>query len=117
MRRSTFWFRLSKACKPRDQLEAMLAAQIGTVHILTMEFARRLSSADNIVQQDAAERALNKLAWTFTAQMECLKRYRSSGEQKIVVERVSVSDGGQAIVGNVTHGGGSGASEKKETTS
>jgi len=34
--------------------------------------------------------------------MEALKRYRSKGgNQRIVVERVNVSEGGQAIVGNV----------------
>jgi hypothetical protein len=34
--------------------------------------------------------------------MEALKRYRTSGEQKVTVQHVSVSEGGQAIVGNVT---------------
>jgi hypothetical protein len=36
--------------------------------------------------------------------MEALKRYRTGGEQKVTVQHVSVSDGGQAIVGNVTQG-------------
>ena len=31
-----------------------------------------------------------------------MKRYRTGGEQKITVQHVSVSEGGQAIVGNVT---------------
>jgi hypothetical protein len=35
-----------------------------------------------------------------------LKRYRSKGEQKVVVEHVTVNEGGQAIVGNVETGGG-----------
>jgi len=35
-------------------------------------------------------------------QMEALKRYRTGGEQKVTVQHVSVSEGGQAIVGNVT---------------
>jgi hypothetical protein len=34
--------------------------------------------------------------------MEALKRYRTGGEQKVTVQHVSVSEGGQAIVGNVT---------------
>ena len=34
--------------------------------------------------------------------MDALKRYRSSGEQSVTVQNVSVRDGGQAIVGNVT---------------
>jgi hypothetical protein len=35
-------------------------------------------------------------------QMEALKRYRTGGEQKVTVQHVSVGEGGQAIVGNVT---------------
>jgi len=63
---------------------------------------------DNITQQDAAERALNKLARTFATQMEALKRYRTSGQQKVTVEHVTVNAGGQAIVGAVETGGNGG---------
>jgi hypothetical protein len=34
-----------------------------------------------IPQQDSAKRAFNKLARTFAAQVETLKRYRGGGEQ------------------------------------
>ena len=60
---------------------------------------------DTLPQHDSAERSLNKLARTFACQLEALKRYRSKGNQHIVVERVTVSDFGQAIVGNVSQGG------------
>ena len=49
---------------------------------------------------------LNKLARTFASQVEALKKYRSAGEQTIKVQHVTVNEGGQAIVGNVSHGGG-----------
>lgn len=88
--------------KPTDQVETMLAAQMAAVHIATMTFARRLAHVENIPQQDSAERAFNKLARTFATQMEALKRYRTGGEQKVTVQHVSVGEGGQAIVGNVT---------------
>ena len=89
---------------PRDEIEAMLAAQMAAVHMATMTFARRLNHVENIPQQDSAERAFTKLARTFTTQMEALRRYRTGGEQKVTVQHVSVSEGGQAIVGNVTQG-------------
>jgi hypothetical protein len=57
---------------------------------------------ENIPQQDSAERAFNKLTRTFAMQMEALKRYRSGAEQKVTLQHVSVAEGGQAIVGNVT---------------
>ncbi|QND57400.1 hypothetical protein [Mesorhizobium huakuii] len=93
---------------PQDQVEAMLAAQMAAVHMATMTFARRLANVDTIPQQDSAEKTFNKLARTFSAQVEALKRYRSKGEQRVIVERVTVEKGGQAIVGNVAHGGGVG---------
>jgi hypothetical protein len=87
--------------RPRDQMEAMLAAQMAAVHSATMTFARRLAHVENLPQQDGAERAFNKLARTFAVQMETLKRYRTGGEQKVTVQHVTVNDGGQAIVGAV----------------
>ncbi|MFX0546508.1 hypothetical protein ACEWPL_013275 [Roseovarius sp. S1116L3] len=92
--------------KPRDTAEILLLTQMAVVHQATMMMARRLNHVDNIPQQDSAERALNKLGRTFAAQMETLKRYRSKGQQTVRVERVTVQDGGQAIVGNVERGGG-----------
>ena len=100
-----FMLSIVKGIEPRDQMEAMLAAQMAAVHNATMNFARRLAHVDNIQQQDSAERAFNKLARTFAAQLEALKRYRSAGEQTVRVEHVTVNEGGQAIVGSVTHGG------------
>jgi hypothetical protein len=99
-----FMLAVVKGIKPRDELEAMLATQMAAVHMATMRFARHLANAENILELDSAERAFNKLARTYTTQMEALKRYQSGGEQKVTVQQVSVSEGGQAIVGNVTAG-------------
>jgi hypothetical protein len=92
-----------KDIKPNDQIEAMLAAQMAVIHMATMTSARRLAQVKTLAEHDSAERGLNKLARTYGAQMEALKRYRTRGEQKITVQHVSVNDGGQAIVGNVMH--------------
>ena len=97
-----FMLSVIQSVRPRDQLEAMLAAQMAAVHAASMTFARRLANVEDIPQQDSAERAFNKLTRTFAAQMEALKRYRTGGEQKVTVQHVSVAEGGQAIVGNVT---------------
>jgi hypothetical protein len=93
------------AMHPRDAAEALLLTQMASVHMATMMLARRLNHVENIPQQDAAERALNKLARSYAAQMDTLKRYRSKGQQVVRVERVTVENGAQAVVGNVTHGG------------
>ena len=101
-----FMLSVVKGVEPKDQVEAMLAAQMAAVHMATMTFARRLSHVETLPQQDSAERAFNKLARTFTAQVEALKRYRTGGEQRMTVEHVHVHQGGQAIVGTVNRGGG-----------
>lgn len=102
---SNFLLSVVRGVQPRDELESMLAVQMGAIHQATMMMARRLNHVDNIAQQDAAERALNKLARTYATQMEALKRYRTGGQQKVTVEHVTVNAGGQAIVGAVAHGG------------
>lgn len=90
--------------RPRDEVEAMLAAQMGAIHQATMTAAYNLRVSDNLFQVEAMDRALNKLARTYALQMEALARYRGKGEQKMTVEHVHVHSGGQAIVGNVTPG-------------
>src|SRR6266404_5231632 len=101
-----------KGIQPRDQLEVMLAAQMAAVHMASMTFARRLAQVEDIPRQDSAERAFNKLTRTFATQMEALKRYRTGGEQKVTVQHVSVSEGGQAILGNVTQAAHGAAPER-----
>ena len=91
---------------PRDETEALLAVQMTAIHNATIVAARRLTRTETIPQQDSASNMLNKLARTFAAQVEALKKYRSAGEQTIKVQHVTVNDGGQAIVGNVSQGGG-----------
>ena len=80
----------------------MLAAQMAAVHEAMMRFTEQLAQANTLAEQDSAERTVNKLARTYVTQMEALKRYRTGGEQNVTVQHVSVSEGGQAIVGNVT---------------
>jgi hypothetical protein len=112
---ANFMLSVIKGIKPRDQVEAMLAAQMAAVHVSAMTFARRLAHVENIPQQDSAERAFNKLTRTFASQMEALKRYRTGGEQKVTVQHVTVGEGGQAIVGNVTQERSEGAAGKSVT--
>jgi hypothetical protein len=42
-----FLLAVVKGVEPRDQVEAMLAAQMAAVHNATMTFARRLAHVDN----------------------------------------------------------------------
>jgi hypothetical protein len=97
-----FMISMVKSIKPRDAVEAMLVAQMVSVHVMAMRCAYHLANADDIARQDSAGRALGRLARTFPAQIEALNRYRNTGEPAITVQNVRVQDGGNAIVGNVT---------------
>jgi hypothetical protein len=98
----SFMIAMVRSIKPRDGVEAMLVAQMVSVHVMAMRCAYQLANAKDSVRRDSAARALGRLARTFPAQMEALNRHRSHGEPAITVQNVSVQDGGKAIVGNVT---------------
>jgi hypothetical protein len=87
----------------RDGLEALLSVQMVSVHSLAMEFlaAAAMKNQTDTGVELYVNRA-NKLLRTFTAQMEALKKHRSTGEQHVTVEHVTVQNGGQAVVGTVT---------------
>jgi hypothetical protein len=97
-----FMISMVESIKPRDAVEAMLVAQMVSVHVMAMRCAYHLADADDTGRQDSASRALGRLIRTFPAQIEALNRYRNNGEPAITVQNVSVGDGGKAIVGNVT---------------
>lgn len=106
-----------RSMKPRDETEALLLAQMTMIHTATHRSYRNYFEAKLVPQYDSAEKTLNKLARTFTTQVEALKRYRTGGEQKVTVQHqhVNVSEGGQAIVGNVGAPGGGGAKSRGTT--
>ena len=98
----SFMISMVKSIKPRDSVEAMLVAQMVSVHVMAMRCAHHLAHAEDLARHDSAARTLGRLARTFPAQIEALNRHRSQSEPAVTVQNVSVGDGGRAIVGNVT---------------
>ena len=94
----------AKGCVPARQLAQSLGGGVGCCSPRGLGSTRRARGA-GAAGPRAAERAVNQLARTF-ATRKALKRYRTGGTQKVTVEHVTVNAGGQAIVGNVAHGGG-----------
>jgi hypothetical protein len=92
---------------PRDELEAMLACQMITSHTAAMDVSRRALHVEQTTAGRAAYLGLaRKLMTLFTAQMDALNRHRGKRTtQKIVIERVFLAPGAQAIVGAVASGG------------
>jgi len=91
---------------PKDELEGLLAVQMLGIHTLTIECLKRASmEGQTTVEMDANVNHVTKLARTFTMQIEALNRHRGKVGQQLVVGNVNVNEGGQAIVGRVSHGG------------
>jgi uncharacterized protein (DUF305 family) len=72
----------------QDDAEAMLATQMVGIHWLAMDLLRKAN--DRARLNDAGNLAV-KLLRTFSAQLEALKRYRSAGEQRVVVQHQHVN--------------------------
>ena len=91
--------------QPQDELEAMLAVQMIGVHNMAMDYMGKATRTDRVDFMSSYMNVATKSLRTFAAQMEALKKYRTGGQQKMVVKHVHVNEGGQAIVGTVNQGG------------
>jgi hypothetical protein len=102
--------------KPGDEVEGMLAAQMVATHNAAMECYRR-AMVENQTFEGRRENLnqANKLTRSYATLVEALDRHRGKGsQQRVTVEHVHVHQGGQAIVGAVTQGGGASARSKEQ---
>ena len=106
--------------RPKDEIEAMLAAHMALTNIALLELVARTRGAvaghryegDGIKRLDVLGNLTTKFMRTYTMQVEALARKRRKGQQNITVKHVHVYAGGQAVVGNVSHRGGRGNAKK-----
>ena len=87
-----------------NSLEKMLAHQLAAAHKATMEMIGSVvpHSRDAAIQN----RRLNAAARCMTAYQQgllTLRKLRLGGHQRISVQHIQVSNGGQAIVGDVVN--------------
>ena len=89
-----------------NSLEKMLAHQLAVCH----DGAMRFSAKANLEQDPLHMVRLSNLAIrsmeTFQKGLLTLKRLRSSGEQRIMVQHVDVREGGQAVIAQLAPGSG-----------
>jgi hypothetical protein len=100
------------ALAPRDGMEVMLCSQLVVLHSQGMEFMRRAMLDDQTTPGvDSNVNRVAKTLRTFATMADCLRTYRGGGQQKMIVEHVTVQAGGQAIVGTVNRGAGGDAEQ------
>ena len=100
--------------RPKDEVEAMLAANMAVANITLLELVARTRAAiaghlyqgNGLKRLDVLGNLTNKFMRTFAIQIEALARKRRKGEQTVTVRHLHIHAGGQAVVGNVTHRGG-----------
>lgn len=88
-------------------LQAMLAAQMLSVHELQQRAMIYAQSTGGLELRQYYTNSAVKLSNCFVQQANALAKLQGLGGQKIVVERVDVHQGGQAVVGNIQGGMGS----------
>jgi hypothetical protein len=91
------------AAKPSNEMEAQLVVQMAATHQAAMQSLTRATNSNNYEVMEAAGNLANKLLRTYAKQAEALAKLQRGGQQKVTVEHVHVYQGGQAIVGNVSH--------------
>jgi hypothetical protein len=112
-KRWNFALELMGVLEPRDGLEALLCSQCVGLHSLGMECLRRAAADQTSEGVDQNVNRATRLLRTFATVAETLRTHRGGGQQKMIVEHVTVNAGGQAVVGNVNSTGGDG-DEKKD---
>ncbi len=94
---------------PQDPTELMLATQMATIHNTVMRYSSLAMKDEQPIELASFYvNSITKMMRTYTAQIEALNKYRNKGKQQITVkhQHVNVNDGGQAVIGDITQGGG-----------
>jgi hypothetical protein len=92
---------------PRNEMEAMAAAQMIAAHNAAVECLRRAMLPEQTLEGRSVNLSqANKLSRTYSTLWEALYKARGKGKQRVTVKHVHVHAGGQAVVGVVNPGGG-----------
>lgn len=90
-----FMLSVVKNQQPRNELEAMLLAQMAACHKIAMDLTGCLNNPEDY-------RLFVKIMKAFADLKDTFDRGRKSTEHSVMVQNMTVKNGGQAIVGNVT---------------
>lgn len=91
-----------EGAKPRNEIEAALAIQMACTHAATMTVLGRLNSPGVGERRIAAiGSAAARLLQAYAKQVEVWRRLKNGGSQFVRVEHIHVSDGAQAVIGNI----------------
>ena len=84
----------------------MLAHQMAAAHKLAMELMGQVSYQQGSASQARRLNAAARCMAVYQQGLLALHKVRQNGQQRITVQYVSVSDGSQAVIGNIERDNG-----------
>ena len=91
-----------EAAEPKNEIEGALAVQMACTHSAAMSVLARFGCGGGTDRRVIAlASAAARLLRAYSVQVEALRRLRHGGDQYVRVEHVHVTEGGQAVIGNV----------------
>lgn len=91
--------------KAENSVEKMLCHLMAMSYKGSLEVMGKAFLEDDVVIQAQRLKTSSKMIDSFSRAMLIMHRVKTGGNQNIVVQHVTVSDGGQAIIGNVKRRG------------
>ena len=91
----------------RNSLERMLAHQMAAAHKHALTLMAKISRAEDNLEALRITNASVRLMLAYQEGMRLLQKIRSGGRQVVIVQRVQVTNGGQAVIaGGIQNQGG-----------
>jgi hypothetical protein len=91
-----------EGAKPQEEVESALVIQMACTHTAAMAVLARIGGGEGGDRHVAMmATAAARLTRAYATQVETLRRLRNGGSQFVRVEHVQITEGGQAIIGNV----------------
>jgi hypothetical protein len=94
----------SASIQAKNSLEKMMAHQLGTVHRVVRDHMAFVPSQYDIASQAKRLNAVARCMSVYQQGLLTLRKLRQGGQQRIMMQYVNVSDGGQAVIGNIEKG-------------
>jgi hypothetical protein len=98
-----------EAAAPQNEIEGAIAVQMACTHAAAMSVLARFAGGGGSERRVVAlASAAGRLLRAYSGQVETLRWLRHGGDQYVRVEHVHISEGGQAVIGNVQSQEGAG---------
>ena len=97
-----------------DSRQKMLAHQLALMHTKIFELMNSAGNQPDSVEQARLMNVGVRMMTTFQQGLLTLQKLKTGGDQRVTVTHVYVEPGAQAVIENVTTGGGRGSRGKKD---